>query len=130
METPSVDPPSDEPIPEEVMLRDAAHWAKPTSRLKVQDLPPGAINLNLEGRQLTNPMHGFGQLWRKTYRVRLSGVSIVFSDDEAFTVMTPEGFPISGWITFSMSPSAPSFTGWRPRCAGWQDSFVPEPIHK
>ena len=75
MEIPSVDPLSDEPIPEEAAPRDAAHWAKPTSRLKVEDLPPGAINLNLEGRRLTNPTHGFGQLWRKTYKVRLSGVN-------------------------------------------------------
>ena len=75
METPSIDPASDEPNPAEAAPRDGADWAKPTSRLKVQDLPPGAINLNLEGRQLTNPMHGFGQLWRKTYKVRLSGVN-------------------------------------------------------
>ncbi len=30
-----------------------------------------------------------------------SGVMILYSDDEQFTVMTPEGFPISGWNTFS-----------------------------
>jgi hypothetical protein len=30
-----------------------------------------------------------------------SGVMILFSDDTMFTVMTPEGFPISGWNTFS-----------------------------
>jgi hypothetical protein len=30
-----------------------------------------------------------------------SGVMILYSDDEMFTVMTPEGFPISGWNTFS-----------------------------
>ena len=32
-----------------------------------------------------------------------SGVRIIYSDDTAFTVMTPEGFPISGWNTFSVA---------------------------
>jgi hypothetical protein len=30
-----------------------------------------------------------------------SGVMVLYSDEEMFTVMTPEGFPISGWNTFS-----------------------------
>jgi hypothetical protein len=48
-------------------------WATPVSKLKVSGLPEGAINLNVDGRQITNPLQGFGQLWQKTYRVRLSG---------------------------------------------------------
>ena len=32
-----------------------------------------------------------------------SGVVIVHVDDLSFTVMTPEGFPVSGWNTFSVS---------------------------
>jgi hypothetical protein len=51
-------------------------WAAPVSRLKVTDVPAGALNLNVEGRQLVSPLQGFGQLWQKTYRVRLSGVEI------------------------------------------------------
>lgn len=142
--------------------RDAGNWARPIQKLKVSNLPQGAVNLNLDGRQLTNPLHGFGQLWQKTYRVRLpgvqatpqevlntwkenfdkfqpseihfhpplkglqpgevmpidfhlpilpglpemipmaSGVTIVYSDESSFTVMTPQGFPISGWNTFSV----------------------------
>ena len=31
----------------------------------------------------------------------LSGVMVLYSDDESFTYMTPEGHPFSGWITFS-----------------------------
>jgi hypothetical protein len=31
-----------------------------------------------------------------------SGVMILYVDDESFTVMTPEGFPVSGWNTFSV----------------------------
>ncbi len=141
--------------------REGEHWAQPVSRLKVTDVPGGAINLNVEGRQVVSPLQGFGQLWQKTYRVRLSGaratpaevvkawkedfpkfqppenhfypslagiqpgqvvftdstlpmlpglpgfipiasgVMVLYADDSMFTVMTPEGFPESGWNTFS-----------------------------
>jgi hypothetical protein len=30
-----------------------------------------------------------------------SGVMVIYADDVSFTVMTPEGFPVSGWNTFS-----------------------------
>jgi hypothetical protein len=58
----------------EAQSRDAAHWAQPVSRLKVSREPTGAITLNIEGRQVVGPLQGFGQLWQKTYWVRLSGV--------------------------------------------------------
>ena len=51
-------------------------WAKPVDRLRVSGLPEGALNLNVEGRHITGPLQGFGQLWQKTYRVRLSGVQV------------------------------------------------------
>jgi hypothetical protein len=142
--------------------RDVPHWAQPVSKLKVSDVPGGATNLNLDGRQVAGPLQGFGQMWQKTYRVRLpgvtlspvevmriwkaefpkfqppasrfypsmagvqpgtlmfidlnlpagpglpsfipvtSGVMILYADDESFSVMTPEGFPVSGWNTFSV----------------------------
>lgn len=31
----------------------------------------------------------------------ISGVVVLYADDESFTYMTPEGHPFSGWITFS-----------------------------
>ncbi len=31
-----------------------------------------------------------------------SGVLVIYADDVSFTVMTPEGFPVSGWNTFSV----------------------------
>jgi len=137
------------------------HWARPVDKIQVGDVPQGATNLNLEGRQVVSPMQGFGQLWQKTYRVRLSGASaspeevmqawkqnfprfqpaenkfypsltgikpgemifiagkvpalpgtpsilpvasgvmVIYADEVSFTVMTPEGFPESGWNTFS-----------------------------
>jgi hypothetical protein len=43
-------------------------------RLTTSDLPKQAINLNVEGRQVVGPLQGFGQMWQKTYRVRISGV--------------------------------------------------------
>jgi hypothetical protein len=136
--------------------RDAAHWARPVSKLKVSDVPSGAVSLNVEGRQVVGPLQGFGQLWQKTYRLRLAGaavtparvvdflkeklpelmppgsrfypsisgvrpgevvlinatlpgipgiiatgVMVLYSDAESFTLMCPEGHPEAGWNTFS-----------------------------
>lgn len=44
-------------------------------KLPDTDTPPDAINLNVGGKELAGPERGFGQLWRKTYRVRLQGSS-------------------------------------------------------
>jgi hypothetical protein len=51
-------------------------WARPVSRLKVTEMPVEAMNLNVEGRRLTGPVKGFGQMWQKTYTVRLSGSEV------------------------------------------------------
>ena len=56
--------------------RDAIYWAQPTSTMKVGSMPSGALNLNVDGRQAMSPLQGFGQLWQKTFRVRLSGTSV------------------------------------------------------
>ncbi len=134
--------------------RGAENWAKPVSKLHVEDVPAGAKNL-VEGKQLVGPIQGFGKMWQKTYRVRLdgavvaptdvirewkerfpafwpkgnqfyapitginpgeialirasvaggiklsTGVMVLYSDDEAFTLMTPQGHLFAGWITFS-----------------------------
>lgn len=134
--------------------RDAANWARQSESLKVGDLPADAINLNVEGRRVVGPLQGFGQLWQKTYRLRLAGcaatpaeviavwkahfpefqppqnrfypsvagvapgevvlinaslqgmpvqtgVMVLYADEVSFTLMTPEGHPESGWVTFS-----------------------------
>ena len=50
-------------------------WAQPVDRLNVQDyVPAGLTGVNLQGRQTAGALQGFGQLWKKTYRVRLEGV--------------------------------------------------------
>ena len=51
--------------------RDEAYWAKPMDTLKVGQVSSEAVNLNVEGRQTVGPLMGFGQLWQKTYRIRL-----------------------------------------------------------
>lgn len=132
-----------------------AAWSKPVSSLKFADSPgPGVTNLNVNGRRVTGPLQGFGQLWQKTFRVRLSGLElapqqvietlkqnfprfhakenrfytssvgiapgevmlinamtpfgpvstgmlVMYVDEESFTLITPEGHPESGWVTFS-----------------------------
>jgi hypothetical protein len=55
--------------------RDSTFWAH-TSTLRVSNVPTGALNLNVEGRQLLSPLQGFGQLWQKTFRMRLNGVPV------------------------------------------------------
>lgn len=129
-------------------------WSGPVSKLKFTDVPAGALYLNVDGRHVTGPLQGFGKLWQKTFRVRLSGVAVnpkevvstwkenfpkfhakenrfitsksgivpgevllinattpggpvstgmlvLYVDDESFTLMTPEGHPESGWVTFT-----------------------------
>jgi hypothetical protein len=55
---------------------DWTHWAPRVSRLQVSAAPAEAINLNVAGHRLIGPLQGFGQLWQKTYRVRLDDASV------------------------------------------------------
>ncbi len=56
--------------------RDAAYWAENISTLRVARTPTGALNLNVEGQRLVGPLQGFGQMWQKTFRIRLEGASV------------------------------------------------------
>lgn len=138
-----------------------AAWAPVTAKIHTTEAPAGAFGANMQGRDVMSPLQGFGQMWQRTYRVRLSGVAVtpeeviqvwkanfprfqppsnrfyataagvkpgelvfidtelvgapgmrtltplssgvlvIFSDATSFTVMTPQGFPVSGWNTFS-----------------------------
>lgn len=138
-------------------------WAIATPTIQVEQVPPGATNINVEGRRRSGALQGFGRLWQKTYQVTLngvehspqeimqiwkekfadfqppenhfyppmsgikpndilfisakvpafpgspsilpvrSGVTVLYVDEFQFTVMTPEGFPVSGWNTFSVN---------------------------
>ena len=50
---------------------DTTFWAEPVDRLSVPELPPPAINRNVQGRRVVGPVDGFGQLWQKTYRLEI-----------------------------------------------------------
>ncbi len=51
-------------------------WAKPVDKLRVGEVSSGAVNLNVEGRKVTSPVRGFGQLWQKTYRIAFMGKQV------------------------------------------------------
>ena len=63
--------------------RDAAFWAQRIERLEVSDVPEGAANVNVQGRREVGALQGFGQLWQKTYRVRLTGIQTTPEEDES-----------------------------------------------
>lgn len=56
--------------------RDAHNWARPVDKLNLAGVQAGGLRLNVEGRQLTGPIRGFGQMWQKTYSVRLTGAAV------------------------------------------------------
>ena len=51
----------------------AVNWSGPVDRLTLGTVPAEAMNLNVSGKRLSGPLQGFGQLWQKTYRIRLEG---------------------------------------------------------
>lgn len=81
---------------EQPKSRDEANWAKPVSELHLtHDLPPDAVNLNVEGRRVAAMAGGFGKMWQKTYRVRLEGAEVtpqqvVKAWKESFASFWPE----------------------------------------
>ncbi len=56
--------------------RDAGSWASPQDKLRAGEVPSEAMNLNVDGRRLTGPLNGFGQMWQKTYKIRLQGIKV------------------------------------------------------
>ena len=67
---------TEQPTPNQPERNSQQAWAKPVDRMKVGEVPAGATNLNIEGREVMSPMQGFGPLWQKTYRVRLAGAKV------------------------------------------------------
>jgi hypothetical protein len=151
--------PTPEPQPEQVSREGT--WAKPVDRLQAASIQAD-MNLNVDGKQVAGPLRGFGQMWQKTYKIRLAGVKttpqaviqnwkenfgsfwpkinrfygtakgiqagevavlnlagpygitapggkglistgvlVIYSDDESFSFMTPDGHIFGGMITFS-----------------------------
>lgn len=98
MSTPSVPPDSPNPNPnpesqteaptagettatQTAEPRDSAYWAAQASALRITGIvPPGARNLNVDGKSAVSPLQGFGQMWQKTYVVRLDGADVTPAD--------------------------------------------------
>src|SRR6266700_5228195 len=76
--------------------RDGGYWAKPVDKLRLSTTPTGATNLNVVGRRVVGPIQGFGQMWQKTFRVRLEGASVTPAEairawKEHFSRFWPKG---------------------------------------
>lgn len=52
--------------------KDTTGWAHPVERLATTVI--GAADDAVTGRRVAGPVQGFGQMWQKTFRVRLDGV--------------------------------------------------------
>ncbi|MDX1437672.1 MAG: hypothetical protein R3335_12715 [Anaerolineales bacterium] len=81
----------------DISPRDASNWAQPVDRLALGQVPKEAVNINVKGRALTGPQQGFGQMWQKTYKVRLAGADC--SPEEVIRVWK-ENFP-SFWPEYN-----------------------------
>jgi hypothetical protein len=136
-------------------------WAKPVERLSSNQVQAD-MNINVDGKKLAGPLRGFGQMWQKTYKIKMTGadvtpekivkawkenfgdfwpkknrfysagtsiqagevavlnlagpygimapggrglvstgILVIYSDEESFSFMTPEGHIFAGMITFS-----------------------------
>src|SRR5262245_10865159 len=64
-------PPTSEPTAPPAARSDTTAWAAPVDRLTVSDTRKGAMPVTVQGRRLAGPLQGFGQLWQKTFRIRL-----------------------------------------------------------
>ena len=74
--------------------RDRDSWARPVDRLATT--ASGAGLDTVTGRRVAGPLQGFGQLWQKTFRVRLDGVAttpeeVVARWKDAFPTFWPKG---------------------------------------
>jgi hypothetical protein len=83
---------------------DTANWAPSVDGLRVPTMPIGALNLNVEGRHLTGPLMGFGQMWQKTYCVRLDGADVspqqvIRAWKDNFSKFWPDGNDFYGGVS-------------------------------
>src|SRR5215203_2669488 len=95
--------PTIEPAAKERVNRDEANWAQPVDRLSAAGVS-GAYDA-VSGKRVSGPLQGFGQLWQKTFTVRLDGADISPTDlvafwKERFPTFWPKGqtfyAPLSG----------------------------------
>lgn len=55
--------------------RDSENWATNREHLDVGKVAEGGNARRVQGRRLTGPIQGFGQMWQKTYKVAIPGKS-------------------------------------------------------
>jgi hypothetical protein len=99
------------PNPEETeqkQPRDAAYWAKRVEKLEVSEVPAGAAGVNVQGRREVGALQGFGKLWQKTYRVRLTRADVTPEEVvKAWKERFPELQPPNSRFYPSMAGVAP-----------------------
>jgi hypothetical protein len=74
--------------------RDQESWARPVDRLSTTARAPGLDTVT--GKRVAGPVQGFGQMWQKTFSVRLEGTSTTPEDlvahwKAAFPAFWPKG---------------------------------------
>ena len=88
----------------EPVSRDAANWARPVDKLSAAGVA-GAKDDAVTGKRVQGPVQGFGQMWQKTFTVRLDGsalspAEVVTVWKERFPTFWPKGqtfyAPLSG----------------------------------
>ena len=94
--------------------RDQESWARPVDRLTTSARTTGVDTVT--GRRVSGPVQGFGQMWQKTFKVRLTGasgapeavVALGLSDHyrEIFRITR-----LSDYLTIADDPSAPGVPG-------------------
>jgi len=91
-------------VPTDTVSRDAANWARPVDKLSAAGVA-GAKDDAVTGKRVQGPLQGFGQLWQKTFTVRLEGSTktapeVVALWKELFPTFWPKGqtfyAPLSG----------------------------------
>jgi hypothetical protein len=75
--------------------RDAQHWAQPVERLSAAGVVGAKVD-SVSGKRVSGPLQGFGQLWQKTFRVRLdasdlSPQELIATWKERFPTFWPSG---------------------------------------
>lgn len=66
----------DPPIVKKNIEAQEGIWAGPIQKLEVDEVPEGITAINVQGKQAVGALQGFGQLWKKTYKVRLPGLDL------------------------------------------------------
>ncbi len=85
------------------------NWAKPVSELHVgHELPPDAVNLNVEGHRPASLMGGFGKMWQTKYWIHLppgpfTPEDVIKAWKENFPSLWPKGAQFFGPMS-NMTP--------------------------